>query len=138
MLESGGRETLFGLAQPVDAIPIAGRLWAITAEDGRLWQLTGDADTSGSIAAVQATNTLNGPHLAALENGALFVVDPVRRQVTSHTASGQPLLIWSDPSLTEPVGIDVAIVNNQLHMAIADHATCTLSLWQLDRSLFGQ
>ncbi|MEM7126319.1 MAG: PA14 domain-containing protein [Chloroflexota bacterium] len=137
MQEIGGRETLFGLGQPVDAVPIAGRLWAITAEDGRLWLLTGRGEASGSISAVKATNTLNGPRLAALANGAIFVVDPVQRKVIFHTPQGQPLLEWTDPGFIEPVGIDVATVNNQLLMAIMDRASCTLSLWQLDGSPFG-
>lgn len=137
MLAVGGRETRFGLGQPVDAVATAGRLWALTAEDGRLWQLTESAEESGSISAAMATNTLNGPRLAALSNGALFITDPVRGQVIFHTPEGQPQFMWADPSLREPVGIDLALLNDQLYMAIADHATCTLSVWSLDGVLFG-
>src|SRR5262249_50359787 len=43
--EFGGPATLLGKGQPVDALWADGRLWAVTAEDGRLWRL----DSSGSM-----------------------------------------------------------------------------------------
>lgn len=137
LFEAGGRESALGLGQPVDAISIGGQLWALTAEDGRLWQLTGNANESGSVGAIMATDTLNGPRLAGVRNGGIFVADPVRGTVTYHAPNGQPFLRWRDPSITSPVGIDLALVDEALYMALADRNNCSVSLWQLDRAVFG-
>lgn len=123
----GGRETLLGRGQPVDALWVDGALWAVSAEDGRLWRL----DTGGSMTAIQPTNTLDGPHLAGLPDGRFFVSDPGRGLVLLHGANGQPLGQFAAPGvIVTPTGIDVSSNGDRVNLAVVDSAACTISLWQ--------
>jgi hypothetical protein len=123
----GGRDSLLGRGQPVDALATNGALWAVTAEDGRLWQL----DSGGSLLAVQPTNTLNGPHLAGLPGGTFFVSDPARSLVLYFSANGQPRAqLATMGSLVTPTGVAAVQSNEVVYLAIVDSATCTLSWWQ--------
>jgi sugar lactone lactonase YvrE len=124
----GGRETLLGRGQPVDALWADGALWAVSAEDGRLWRL----DTGGSMTVVQPTNTLTGPHLAGLPDGRFFVSDPGRGLVLFHAKNGQPLGQFAAHGvIVTPTGIDVALNNDQVYLAVVDSMACTISLWEL-------
>ncbi|MCB9160166.1 MAG: hypothetical protein H6644_09950 [Caldilineaceae bacterium] len=60
MAEYGGLGTALGRGQPVDAVQAADTLWAVTSEDGRLW----DLDVNGSVVATQRAVSADGPHLA--------------------------------------------------------------------------
>ncbi|MEZ4674371.1 MAG: hypothetical protein R2932_09025 [Caldilineaceae bacterium] len=122
----GGQGTQLGRGQPTDVVGVNGLRWAITAEDGRLWQL----DSGGSLSAIERTNTLNGPHLAALADGRLFVSDPTRRLVLYLAATGQPLAQFSAPTITMPTGVGAAMIDEWLYLAIVDTANCQLSLWR--------
>ncbi|MEI2419810.1 hypothetical protein V6O07_06025, partial [Arthrospira platensis SPKY2] len=67
MAQFGGPDTLLGQGQPVDAAALPnGALWAVTAEDGRLWRL----DQGVGWGVVPRTNTFDAPHLAGLTNSA--------------------------------------------------------------------
>ncbi len=122
----GGPDTAIGRGQPVDVVSTAASRWGITAEDGRLWQLEG----GGSITAVQPTDTLNGPQLAATPSGALFVSDPARRVVLYLAATGQPLAFFAPPDLQLPTGVAATVVDELLYLAVVDSATCELGLWR--------
>ena len=122
----GGPETAIGRGQPVDVVTAGGQRWAITAEDGRLWQL----DRGGSVTAVQPTDTLNGPQLAATPNGALFVSDPARRVVLYLAATGQPLAFFAPPDLLLPTGVATAMIDDLLYFTLVDSASCELGLWR--------
>jgi DNA-binding beta-propeller fold protein YncE len=123
----GGRETLLGRGQPVDVLWVDGALWAVSAEDGRLWRL----DTGGSMTAVQPTNTLNGPHLAALADGRFFVSDPGRGLVILHGKNGEPLGQFAAPeAIVTPTGIDVATTHDSVSLVVVDSSACTVSLWE--------
>jgi sugar lactone lactonase YvrE len=123
----GERESALGRGQPVDAIGVNGAHWAVTAEDGRLWRL----DYSGSVLAIQPTNTLNGPHLAALPDGSFFLTDPARSLALFHTANGQPRgQLQLAGNLVTPTGIAALAFNDLISLAIVDTTTCTLSWWQ--------
>lgn len=124
----GGPETKLGRGQPTDVVEAGGTLWAVTAEDGRLWQPA----NGGSLTAIQRTNTINGPHLAGLPTGALFLSDPVRRSVLYFAATGEPQAMVNLPGLLEPTGIAVAPINELLYLAVVDTAGCQLSLWRTD------
>jgi hypothetical protein len=125
--EYGGPETPLGKGQPVDALWNGGRLWAVTAEDGRLWRL----DNGGSLMAVQPTNTLNGPHLAGLPNGSLLVSDPERGLVLYHAASGEPRGQLAQPGIwVTPTGVDALFLGEQVFLAVVDSETCLVSFWQ--------
>jgi DNA-binding beta-propeller fold protein YncE len=125
--EFGGRDSPLGRGQPVDDIGANGALWAVAAEDGRLWRL----DRNGSILAFQPTNTLNGPQLAALPDGGFFLTDPARALVQFHTANGQPRgQIDLSGRLVTPTGISALVYNDLISLAIVDTTTCTLSWWQ--------
>lgn len=122
----GGPDTAIGRGQPVDVTSAGGQRWAITAEDGRLWQL----DRGGSVMAVQPTDTLNGPQLAATPNGTLFVSDPARRVVIYLAATGQPLAFFAPPDLLLPTGVATAMIDDLLYFALVDSARCELGLWR--------
>jgi hypothetical protein len=123
----GGQGSFLGRGQPVDGLIFPEALWAITAEDGRLWRL----ESLGSFTATQPTNTLNGPHLAGLPTGAFFLSDPGRSLVLYHTANGQPRGQLASPAaLITPTGVDAALINDTVYLAIVDSTNCTLSWWQ--------
>jgi hypothetical protein len=124
----GGPETPLGHGQPVDALFVNGVLWALTAEDGRLWRL----DVNGSLTAIQPGNTLAGAKLASLPSGALWASDPARGLILYFAASGQPLAQFAAPEfLATPTGIDAALLDNDVYLTVVDSALCTLSLWRM-------
>jgi sugar lactone lactonase YvrE len=124
----GGRDTLLGRGQPVDALWVDGALWAVSAEDGRLWRL----DTDGSMTAVQPTNTLHGPQLAGLPDGRFFMSDPGRGLVLLHAKNGQPAGQFTAPGvIVTPTGIDVASGDDRISLVVVDSTACTVSLWQM-------
>lgn len=125
--EFGGQGSALGRGQPVDTLAINGILWAVTAEDGRLWRL----DAGGSFSAIAPTNTFHGPHLAGLPNGAFFLSDPARQTIFYHTANGQPVAQFSPPEAITPTGLATLQADNQLYLAIADSAACTVGLWRM-------
>jgi sugar lactone lactonase YvrE len=128
LTQIGGPETRFGKGQPVDVMVANGIPWAVTAEDGRLWRL----DSLGSMAAIERSNTVDGPHLAALPDGTFFLTDPARHTLSYHAASGQPLSQFAYSGvLVNPVGVGAAVVDGLIYLAVSDSAACTLSLWRM-------
>jgi hypothetical protein len=126
----GGPETPIGKGQPGDTLWVNGRLWSITAEDGRLWRL----DNGGSLTAIQPTNTLNGPHLAGLPDGSFFVSDPGRGLVFSYAVTGEPRGQLAQPGVwITPTGVDAVLVGDQVYLAVVDSAACIVSFWQAER-----
>lgn len=127
--EHGGRDSVLAKGQPVDALRDEGGLWAITAEDGRLWNL----DVDGSLTAVQPTNTIDGPKMAALPGGRLVVTDPARRTFTVFAATGQPVQQFAYiDQLLLPTGIDTLLIGDRLLFTVSDSLACTVSLWQMN------
>ncbi len=127
LAQFGGVETALGRGQPVDALFAGGSLWAVTAEDGRLWRL----DDLAGITAIPRANTVDGPHLAGLADGSYFVTDPAAAAVRYHAASGQPLRQFAYPGLfANPVGVAAAEAGDLVYLAVSDSATCTLSVWR--------
>jgi hypothetical protein len=127
--EHGGRDSVLSRGQPVDALRGESGLWAITAEDGRLWNL----DVDGSLTAIQPTNTIDGPKMAALPGGRLVVTDPARRTFTVFAATGQPVQQFAYiDQLTLPTGIDALLIGDRLLFAVSDSLACSVSLWQID------
>ena len=123
----GGQGSLLGRGQPVDALATGNQWWGVTAEDGRLWHI----NSGGSFTAIQPTNTLNGPHLAALPDGSFFLSDPGRSTVLYLDASGQPRgQLLAASSLSVPTGIDAMVLNEIAYLAVTDSSNCTLSWWQ--------
>ena len=121
----GGPDTLLARGQPVDTLFTPTGLWAISAEDGRLWNLSSD----GSLTAIQPTQTLDGPHLAALPSGGLLASDPLRRTFTLFSAAGQPLQQFAYPDQL-PTGLATWTAGNQLLIAASDTRSCSVSLWK--------
>jgi hypothetical protein len=126
IVQYGGPETLFGLGQPVDVLA-NDSVWSVTAEDGRLWRL----DDLASMAAIPRANTLDGPHLAGLLDGSLFLTNPVGAAVQYHAASGEPLgqLAYMG-AFINPVGVGAGQDGDTLYLAVADSAACTVSVWR--------
>jgi sugar lactone lactonase YvrE len=122
----GGPDTPLGAGQPVDALALPnGAIWAVTAEDGRLWRLD---QGQGQVATARA-NTFDAPHLAGLPNSTFFVTDPERQLITYFDASGQAAAQFRG-SFAKPVGIDVASREGDLLLAVSDSVACTVSLWR--------
>jgi len=104
-----------------------GALWAVSAEDGRLWRL----DDQATLTAIPRSNTINGPHLAGLDDGSFFVTDPAGRSIRYHAASGEPLrqFAYADVFIN-PTGIAAAETEELAYLAVSDSAACTLSVWR--------
>jgi len=151
----GGTETRLGRGQPAAVATTARALWAVSAEDGRLWQL----NTLGSLTAIQPTDTINGPHIATFRPAAaidapgsaaslaatslsstptndalarsLFVTDPARHMVTWFAESGQPLGALADEgAFDQPTGIAVIQRSDETLLAVMDTARCEVSTWR--------
>lgn len=124
----GGQGTVLGTGQPVDVVTVNGEWWAISAENGRLWRLDG----LGSLPALPRTNTLTGPQLAALPDGAFFLSDPARRSVVYFAPNGRPLaqLGYADAFLN-PMGVAAVYRDGFALLAVSDSAACSVSLWRL-------
>ncbi|MEZ4862222.1 MAG: hypothetical protein R3C14_12975 [Caldilineaceae bacterium] len=128
----GGPGTGIGKGQPVDTLVTEQAQWAVTAEDGRLWQL----GSNGSIHAIAPTNTLHGPHLAGLPNGAFLLSDPARGLLLYHGADGQPLAYFADPiQLANPTGVAVLTTEEMVYIAVVDSAQCRVTLWRTSQEL---
>lgn len=128
LAQFGGPATLLGQGQPVDVAAAGGQLWTVTAENGRLWRL----DLLGSLAALPRSNTLDGPHLAALPDGTFFLSSPTGRTVLYHAASGQPLgQVAHGGALVTPTGVAAGEQAGEILLAIADSAACQVTLWQV-------
>lgn len=132
MAEFGGQGSALGTGQPVDVLATGRAIWSIAALDGRLWQL----DTLGSMTAVQSAGTLDGPHFAALPDGRFLLSDPARGLILSFAASGQPLSRFDDGgALQQPTGLAALVEGQgegeQVLIAAADTAACTVSLWRM-------
>ncbi len=123
----GGPESRLGRGQPTDVVATTTGLWAITAEDGRLWRL----NSGGSLAVIEPTTTIHGPQLAGLDDGRLLLSDPARGGILLLAASGEPLATLALSGLAQPTGIAVATVGTSLYLAVVDTANCQLSLWQM-------
>jgi sugar lactone lactonase YvrE len=124
----GGQGSLLGRGQPVDALAAEGVLWAVSAEDGRLWNL----NSGGSMTSVQPTGTVDGPQLASLADGRLLVSDPARSTFLLLAASGQPLGQFAYAGeLATPTGIAATRIGDGNIIAVADTRACTLSVWRL-------
>ncbi len=127
LAQFGGQDTSLGIGQPVDGLVNDGVMWAVTAEDGRLWRLY---DQSG-LTAMPRANTIDGPHLATLPDRGFFLSDPVGRGIRYHAPSGQPLLEFAYPdAFITPVGIAAAEADGMVYLAVVDSAACTVSLWR--------
>ncbi len=132
MAEFGGQGSALGAGQPVDVLATGRAIWSIAALDGRLWQL----DTLGSLTAVQSAGTIDGPHFAGLPDGRFFLSDPTRGLILSFAASGQPLARFDDGgALQQPTGLAALVEGQdegeQVLIAAADTAACTVSLWRM-------
>jgi sugar lactone lactonase YvrE len=122
----GGPDTPLGAGQPVDVLALPnGALWAVTAEDGRLWRLD---QGQGQIATARA-NTFDAPHLAGLPDSTFFLTDPERQLITYFDANGQATAHFRG-NFAKPVGIDATSREGDLLLAISDSVACTISLWQ--------
>ncbi|HXF64738.1 MAG TPA: PA14 domain-containing protein [Caldilineaceae bacterium] len=132
LAEYGGPQTLLGQGQPVDVLAAGGVLWTLTAENGRLWRL----DVLGSLVVIERSNTIDGPHLAALPSGAFFLSDPAGRRVLHLAATGEPLAELAYPAAFDaPSGVAAGIVEGAgagaTYLAVADSGACRVSLWQV-------
>lgn len=124
----GGPDTPLARGQPVDALLLDGYVWAISAEDGRLWNLYAD----GSLTAIQPTNTIDGPQLAALPDGSMVVTDPLRRTFTIFTASGRPVRQFAyGEQLVLPTGVTARKIGEFVYFAVSDTRSCAVSLWRV-------
>ena len=78
------------------------------------------------------TNTIDGPHLAALPDGRFLATDPSRGSFTLFDSTGEPLGQFGYPGqLRVPTGIAATQLGNTLLIAVSDTAQCTISLWRL-------
>lgn len=123
----GGPGTMLGTGQPVDTLAANGVLWAVTAEDGRLWRLYDQS----SLTVMSRANTLDGPHMAGLPDGSFFITHPVDGTVRYYAAGGQPLREFAYPgAFIAPVGVGAAEVDGLVYLAVADSASCAVSVWR--------
>ncbi|MCB0046008.1 MAG: glycosyltransferase family 39 protein [Caldilineaceae bacterium] len=123
----GDPASVLGIGQPTDTLATASALWAVTSEDGRLWNLT----ANGSIGAVQRALSMDGPHFAALADGGFLLSDPAAGRIVRFTTQGRPIAqIDPQGAFLTPTGIAVLEQGGDLLLAVADTQACTLSLWR--------
>ena len=123
----GGQGTPLGSGQPVDVTVAPQAIWAIAAEEGRLWRMDG----LGSLTAIRPTDTINGPHLAHLADGRLVLSDPARGLVLLLSAQGQPMAALGDAGIFQrPTGVAAWQRDGELLLAVSDTAACSVSLWR--------
>jgi len=128
LAEFGGPDTPLSKGQAVDVLAVSGGLWAVTAEDGRLWRL----DNGGSLTVLPRVDTLNGPHLAGLPDGSFFLSDPARRTVLYYAPTGEPRGQFAiSNAFVAPTGIAVAQIDEFVYLTVADSLACTLSSWRM-------
>ncbi len=128
VLEFGGQGSLLARGQPVDAVEANGVYWVVSAEDGRLW----NTNVDGSLTAIQPTNTIDGPHLAALPDGRLLLTDPARSIFWLLSAQGQPTGQFAYAGqLDLPTGIAAREDGDGILIAVSDTRRCSVSLWRL-------
>ena len=128
VLAFGGQGSLLARGQPVDAVEANGVYWVVSAEDGRLWNTLVD----GSLTAIQPTNTIDGPHLAALPDGRLLLTDPARSLFWLLSAQGQPTGQFAYAGqLDLPTGIAAREDDDGILIAVSDTRRCSVSLWRL-------
>lgn len=131
----GGPGTPLGSGQPVDVLPTERALWAVTAEDGRLWQ----ADGGGSVVATLPTVTADGPQLAGLADGSFFLSDPGRRLVAYHLPSGRPVGHFDGGgAFALPAGVAAAQAGNWVQLAVVDAGACAVSVWEMPAAELAQ
>jgi hypothetical protein len=124
----GGQGSLLARGQPVDALATAQAIWGISAEDGRLWNLSAD----GSLTAVQPGNTIDGPHLAQLADGRILASDPARATFLLFSPRGEPIGQFGYAGqLAVPTGIATSMAGATPLIAVSDTRQCTVSLWRL-------
>lgn len=124
--EFGGMDKALGKGQPVDAAALHGRWWAISAENGRVWNLA----TLGSLGALAYNNTQDGPQMAVLPDGSFFASDPGQRAVFYFDALGQPIRQLGGQNAL-PTGMAAATIEGQSYLAVVDTAACSLTLWRV-------
>ncbi|HRW47877.1 MAG TPA: hypothetical protein P5333_10190, partial [Caldilinea sp.] len=89
----------------------------------------------GSLTAIQPTNTIDGPQMAALPDGRMVVTDPLRRTFTIFTAGGQPVRQFAyTEQLVMPTGIATRKIGEFVFFAVSDTRSCTVSLWRVPES----
>ncbi|MFN8445980.1 MAG: glycosyltransferase family 39 protein [Caldilineaceae bacterium] len=124
--EFGGMDKALGRGQPVDAMALNNIWWAVSAENGRIWNL----GTLGSLGALSFNNTLDGPQMAVLPSGSFFVSDPGRGQILYFASTGQPLRQLSGQHAV-PTGVAAAVIEGQTYLSVVDSAACSLTLWRV-------
>jgi DNA-binding beta-propeller fold protein YncE len=124
--EYGGPDSEFGSGQPVDVVSTGITMWAVTAEDGRLWNM----DSLASMTVMARTDTINGPHLAQVD-GSLFVSDPAGGRVIYLDKRGKPVASLAESgAFTLPTGVAAMRLGNDVVVAVSDAAACTVSVWR--------
>ncbi len=127
LVQFGGVDTALGRGQPVDALVAGGSLWAVTAEDGRLWRL----DDLAGITAIPL-NTVDGPHLIGLSDARSYLTDPAAGAVRYHGQAATAAPVRLSGPLRQPRR------RRRRNPATwftwpSDSATCTLSVWRSRR-----
>lgn len=126
-MQEGGPDTGLGGGQPVDVLALpSGAIYAVTAEDGVLWRL----DTRESWQVLRPANTFDSPHLTGLTTGSFFVSNPESRQILFFNGQGRPLGRLNSEIFQKPVGVAALILETDVLLAVADSASCQLSLWR--------
>lgn len=124
----GGPDTPLGQGQPVDALALPnGAIWAVSAEDGRLWRL----DTGQGRAVTARANTFDAPHFAGLTNSTFFLSDPERRLVLYLHQDGTPAGQFRAEQFAKPVGLAAAELDGRLLLAVSDSEACAVSVWSM-------
>ena len=87
------------------------------------------------MTAIQPTNTIDGPQMAALPDGRMVVTDPLRRTFTIFSAGGQPVRQFDyTEQLVMPTGIATRKIGEFVFFAVSDTRSCTVSLWRVPES----
>ncbi len=128
LYDYGGRDTAVARGQPVDTAGTARDLWAVTAEDGRLWEM----NIPGSVTVIDRTVSVDGPQLAVRSDDSFFLSDPSQGRVLYHNADGRPIAqLGYTGTFALPTGVTTADIDGVTLLAVVDTVRCSLSVWQL-------
>jgi len=120
-----------GEGQPTDVLSMPdGSVWLVEPATGTLWHLAAGGSPE-AILAMAPSGTVDGPHLAAGEDGTLYITDPEGLRVVVVSSTGEPVGQFGAPGghlegFQRPVGI---AVDGSGRVIVVDTPACKVKVF---------